>query len=265
MPAYEILLRVDYDALMRGYATQGETCEIAGFGPVGTDVVADVMEHGNPFLKAVLTNGKDVVGVVHFGRRPAAHQKTALDWLFPNCAVEGCAARGIWLETDHRVEWSKTRFTALWCLDRLCRRHHAMKTYRGWALVAGNGKRAFVLPEDPRHPSHFGGTGPPGGNETKTSGAAQSEPDGHGSALGSRARARTVQARLAGLRGTSLSRQVTVMRQRPPGVPDPKPKEYSSGSSRSPRGRPGRAPADLCFAKLRECADGERATMQVDP
>jgi hypothetical protein len=122
-----------------------------------------VMEHGNPFLKAVVTRAKDVVGVVHFGRRPTAYQNSALDWLFPTCAAEGCAARGVWLQTDHRVDWAKTRYTALWCLDRLCRRHHAMKTNLGWALVDGTGKRPFVPPEDPRHPANTKKDRPPGG------------------------------------------------------------------------------------------------------
>jgi len=30
--------------------------------------------------------------------------------------------------------------------------HHDKKTYDGWALVAGSGKRPMVPPDDPRHP-----------------------------------------------------------------------------------------------------------------
>jgi hypothetical protein len=37
-------------------------------------------------------------------------------------------------------------------LDRLCSRHHALKTNDGWALIHGTGKRPFVPPDDPRHP-----------------------------------------------------------------------------------------------------------------
>ena len=32
-PKTEIMTRVDLSALLRGYPTDGETCEIAGFGP----------------------------------------------------------------------------------------------------------------------------------------------------------------------------------------------------------------------------------------
>ena len=31
---------------------------------------------------------------------------------------------------------------------------HDKKTSLGWALVDGTGKRAFVAPDDPRHPRH---------------------------------------------------------------------------------------------------------------
>ena len=47
--------------------------------------------------------------------------------------------------------------TLLAWLDRLCEGHHDKKTYDGWALVAGTGKRAMVPPDDPRHPRHLQG------------------------------------------------------------------------------------------------------------
>ena len=142
---------------MRGYPAEGETCEVAGFGSVPPQVVQDLIESGDPFLKAIATKGKDVIGVAHLGRRPNAYQSTALDWLYPTCAVEGCPSRGSFLQTDHRIDWHKTHFTLYDLLDRLCPHHHRLKTTQGWALVAGKGKRAFVPPEDPRHPRHTGG------------------------------------------------------------------------------------------------------------
>jgi hypothetical protein len=39
-------------------------------------------------------------------------------------------------------------------LDLLCEYHHGLKTTAGWGLVEGRGKRAFVPPDDPRHPQH---------------------------------------------------------------------------------------------------------------
>lgn len=54
-------------------------CELAGFGPVAASAVRDLMDTGDPFLSAVVTKGEAVVGVAHLGRRPTAHQQTALE------------------------------------------------------------------------------------------------------------------------------------------------------------------------------------------
>jgi len=111
------------------------------------------METGDPFLAAVITKGKEVVGVAHLGRRPTAHQRSALEWLYPTCAAEGCNSL-TYLEFDHRDDWAKTHRTVFDLLDRLCGHHHDLKTREDWALVVGEGKRAFVPPDDPRHPRH---------------------------------------------------------------------------------------------------------------
>ncbi len=148
-----VIVRVDLPALLRGYPVEAETCEIAGFGPVAVSAVADMIDTADAFLAAVVTNGEAVVGVAHLGRRPRAAQQTALEWLYPTCAVEGCTTTA-WLEIDHRVDWADSHLTVFDLLDRLCSHHHDLKTLDGWALVAGRGKRAFVAPDDPRHPGH---------------------------------------------------------------------------------------------------------------
>jgi hypothetical protein len=161
------MVRADLGALLRGYPVEGEVCEIAGFGPVSTQAALDLVETQDPFLKAIVTNGHQVVGVAHLGRRPDAYQRSALDWLYPTCAAEGCSTRAERLQSDHRADWAQAHFTAFDLLDRLCRLHHSLKTRYGWALVEGRGKRAFVAPEDPRHPGQArrpstSGAGPPG-------------------------------------------------------------------------------------------------------
>lgn len=181
-------VHMDWDTMMRGFPIEGERCEIVGVGPTTPQAVLALLETGDPFIKAILTRGKDVVGVAHLGRRPNAYQRSALDWLFPTCAAEGCGASSSWLETDHREDWARTHFTLLGLLDRLCPRHHRMKTHQGWKLVEGKGKRPFVAPEDPRHPRHHearpagpgpaGPAGPAAGGDTastSTSGAASAE------------------------------------------------------------------------------------------
>lgn len=147
----KLLVRVDFDALVRGCPAGNETCEIAGFGPVAVSAVRALLETGDPFLAAVVTRGKHIVGVAHLGRRPTAHQRSALEWLYPTCAAEGCNSL-TYLEFDHREDWASTRTTVFDLLDRLCGHHHRLKTTEDWALVEGRGKRAFVPPDDPRHP-----------------------------------------------------------------------------------------------------------------
>jgi hypothetical protein len=151
--AAKLLARVDLAALLRGYPVGEETCELAGYGPVAVSAMRDLLDTGDPFLAAVVTKGEEVVGVAHLGRRPNAQQRSALEWLYPMCAAEGCNAL-TFLEYDHRDDWAETHRTVFDLLDRLCHHHHSLKTTEGWALVDGRGKRAFVAPDDPRHPRH---------------------------------------------------------------------------------------------------------------
>jgi hypothetical protein len=149
----KLLARVDLAALLRGYPIGDETCELAGYGPVAVSALRDLIDTGDPFLAAVVTKGEEVVGVAHLGRRPTARQCSALEWLYPTCAAEGCNAL-TFLEFDHRDDWAKTHRTVFDLLDRLCSHHHDRKTRDDWALIEGRGKRAFVPPDDPRHPRH---------------------------------------------------------------------------------------------------------------
>jgi hypothetical protein len=124
-PVHKVIVRADLAALRRGELREGEVCEIAGFGPVPVDVVRSML--GASATALVLTNGVDVVNVTHLGRSPTAHQQTALEWLQPECAEDGCTAT-VRLERDHRIEWSVTKHTRLDELDRLCPTHHRQKT-----------------------------------------------------------------------------------------------------------------------------------------
>ena len=148
----KVVVRGDFEALLRGQPVTGEVCEIAGYGPVPVSVVGDLLAQGDTFLAAVITRGRAVTGVAHLGRRPTAAQETGLQWLYPTCAVEGCGAFA--REWDHRQDWAATHRTSFEGMDGYCHHHHAKKTYDGWALVDGVGKRAFVAPGDPRHPRH---------------------------------------------------------------------------------------------------------------
>lgn len=155
----KIIVRVDLEALLRGYPLSGETCELVGYGPVAVSAIRDMIDSRDPFLAALATKGQDIVGVAHLGRRANAAQQTALEWLYPECAVLGCPTQAF-LENDHREDWAKTHLTVFEWLDRLCKYHHLLKTRDGWALIEGTGKRAFVSTDDPRHPGQTGASPP---------------------------------------------------------------------------------------------------------
>ncbi len=156
----KIIVRIDWDAFVRGYPSDGEMSEIAGLGPVPVSLVRSMAHSGDPFLAAVVTTGTDVATVAHLGRRPTAAQRTALEWLGLTCSREGCDRSDV--EIDHRFDFSKYKITALWLLDPLCGHDHWLKTVRGWALVRGIGKREMVPPGHPDHPnSHPDAARPP--------------------------------------------------------------------------------------------------------
>ena len=160
----KIIVRIDHTALLRGWVADGETCEIAGIGPVPVSVVREWM--ADAFIAAVLTDGEDVTKVVHLGRRFTAKQKTALQWRDPECCVEGCT-NTLRLEYDHDTGWAKTHTTTVDDGDRLCHLDHKRKT-AGWYLAAANanGKRRLLSPDHPEHPLRVAarrasGTDPP--------------------------------------------------------------------------------------------------------
>jgi hypothetical protein len=144
------LLRVDLEALRRGEPADGEYCEITGIGPIPVSAARELL--GESILKLVITKGVDVLHVTHLGRGPTAAQTVALLWQNSTCIVEGCDRTH--READHREDWVKTKHTRLDELELPCDEHHDLKTYHGWALVEGAGKRPMVPPDDPRHPNY---------------------------------------------------------------------------------------------------------------
>lgn len=151
----KIIVRVDHSALLRGHAEAGETCEIAGIGPIPVSVVREWMD--DAFIAAVLTDGEDVTKVVHLGRRFTAKQRTALQWRDPECCVQGCTTT-LRLEYDHDTGWADTHTTTVDDGDRVCHLHHKRKT-AGWYLAAAapHSKRPLLPPNHPDHPFQVAG------------------------------------------------------------------------------------------------------------
>jgi hypothetical protein len=176
----KILMRVDYDALLRGATQGGEVSEIVGLGPVPPSFTHDLLQ-GGAALALVATRGDTVHAVAHLGRGPAAatlltdpgrleraaktravvvdgvtetaraftpHQQTALDWRNPTCAVPGCG-RTARLERNHEIPYSQTGISRLDSANRLCTHHHRLHTTRRWRFTPDG---EFVPPDHPYHP-----------------------------------------------------------------------------------------------------------------
>lgn len=124
----KIIVRVDLPALLRGRAVDGETCEIAGLGPIPVSVVREWMD--DAFLAAIVTKGTEITKVVHLGRRFTSEQRTALQWRDPVCARKGCDNR-LGLQYDHFEDWADTHTTRVEAGRRFCPPCHRLKTL-GW-------------------------------------------------------------------------------------------------------------------------------------
>jgi hypothetical protein len=146
-----VVVRVDASALRRGYAKNGEACEIPGVGRVPVATAERLL--GKAFLKILVRDGVDVTTVCHAGRTVPAHIQSALEERDPVCVVPGCeVANG--LESHHWTQnFADCGTTTLEGLARVCKRHHDKITYEGFALNGGPGRWRLVAPR---------GVGPPG-------------------------------------------------------------------------------------------------------
>ena len=124
----ELIGLVDLAALQRGDVAAGETCEIAGVGPVPVEVARRVF--GDALLRIVIRDGCDIRTVVHTGRTANALQETAVlvrdggRCVRPRCPLPIS-------EIDHITGFSATRTTTLDDLGGLCGHDHDLKTRHG--------------------------------------------------------------------------------------------------------------------------------------
>ncbi len=122
---------IDHEALVRGNALAGETCEIPGVGPVNVAWVREQL--GGAFVTAIVKHGTDITTVAHLGRHVPAELRTAMIVSGRQCSIERCQSRE-YLELDHcEIDHAKGGPTARWNLAWLCSTHHKRKT-QGWHL-----------------------------------------------------------------------------------------------------------------------------------
>ncbi len=141
---------IDHEALVRGRALPGETCEIPGPGPVNLTWARALL--GQAFVTAIVKKGRDLTTVAHLGRHVPAELHTALIVTGRECSIEGCTGRE-YLELDHcEIDHAAGGPTARWNLTWLCSIHHTRKT-QGWTLGPPDpttGKRRLTPPPQQR-------------------------------------------------------------------------------------------------------------------
>jgi hypothetical protein len=124
-PDAEVIVLVDADALRRGSTERGETCEIAGLGPVSVATAREVL--GDALLSVVVKDGVDIRTVVHTKRTINEVVQTALLAQGWQCSTPSCPNVRR-LERDHLEAICLGGWTALQQLDLKCRDCHRDKT-----------------------------------------------------------------------------------------------------------------------------------------
>lgn len=144
----ELVVVVEWQALVRGHAHRGERCHIPGVGGTTVEVARSLLD--DAFLKGVLVDGVEIAKVKHFGRHIPAELRTALslgeapalDGVV--CVEHGCDRR-VGIEFDHVHPKAAGGPVSHDNLEPRCRPHHRDKTARdrsaGWFTGSGGGER----------------------------------------------------------------------------------------------------------------------------
>jgi len=130
-PKADVVVRVDLDALLRGYTEEGECCEIDRVGPIPVQMARDLAS--DSFLRVLFHQAGDIKAISHMGRTINQKLRTALVDRDPACVVPGCGI-SYGLEIDHVIPVTTGGPTELNNLCRLCHHHHFLKTFEGWQL-----------------------------------------------------------------------------------------------------------------------------------
>jgi hypothetical protein len=131
-PTCSVVIRVDAEALDRGYAEPGEVCEIDNQGPIPVALARQMAT--DSFRRYVFHQAGDIRAVSHIGRTINQVLRTALVFRDTTCVVPGCRV-SYGLEIDHIIPVAEDGPTELDNLALLCHHHHFLKTFEGWTLT----------------------------------------------------------------------------------------------------------------------------------
>ena len=149
-PKSMVIVHVAYEAIARGALVEGEICEIRGVGPVPLEVAREMA--ADSILRVLVTKGGQPMAVSPGVRTIPRALRLLLEARDRTCVVPGCDL-SVGLQVDHRKPFAQLGPTDLENCGLLCKLHHDMKTYLGWALArADDGTWRFTPPDDYRDP-----------------------------------------------------------------------------------------------------------------
>ncbi len=128
----QVHVLVDFDALARGFAAEGEVCEIHGVGPVPVGLARHLMQ--DAILRLIVT-GTDITKVTSQRRYVPEEVRRALFARDKGtCVVPGCGCTK-YLELHHHTsDFADGCPTEYATLAHVCTRDHALLTHCGWTL-----------------------------------------------------------------------------------------------------------------------------------
>ena len=132
-PSFTVL--VDLEALLRGHAKAGETCEIPGVGPIPVARLYDLAPEA--FWHVLVTRGRDIRSYCAMSRYIPTMLKVALAARDRECAVAGCN-RTEGLEIDHVIPVEDGGPTTYTNLEQKCVHDHRQNKHRLGLPVDGD-------------------------------------------------------------------------------------------------------------------------------
>ena len=146
-PGFTALIRADIEALQRG--TRSARSPASDPSPPPSPATSSATRSSSSSSPKASTSPTSRISAA----APQSRRRSRSGGNHP-CAPTKTAREPSGCRTTIGSDGPKTHRTRLDELDRLCEHDHDLKTYYGWALIAGQGRRPFVPPDDPRHPKY---------------------------------------------------------------------------------------------------------------
>ena len=109
--------------------------QLSGYGPIPANIARQIAADGR--WKRFVTD--PITGVLlDYGRETYIPPQDLQDFLIARdrtCRFPGCRQPAHLADLDHAIPWEEGGTTSAENLGALCRRHHNLKTHKGWKLI----------------------------------------------------------------------------------------------------------------------------------